>query len=649
MKASFRHAGAFLAAVALTSVFCITMYFIDNKYTHEGIQPANGMLVLAQEELDRSPIHYLINGWEFYPGVLLSPDTFNADSTDRYMVYTDIGRHTRFDNPGSKRDPHGSGTYALRLKLPETLTTYALELPEIYSAYKLYINDRLYLQMGNPDPEHYLPRTQNRMVTFDASGSATILLAVTDYSHFYSGLVYPPAFGQPIALSTGRGILLGICLFIDTLGLVAAVVALYLGIRMRHKNARIFSLLCLVMCAFTSYPLLHSAAALPIFPWYALELCSNYLLTVLVVVLHNRICSTHPRIRRISLWVSLSFCGLSLCYGLCGPWLTVSMERMFSMLVFCYKAAVAAYLLITAARSLNADRSQSAPLFYASVFYATAFAWDRIFPSFEPILSGWFAEWGSLVLVLAIGYSLMRDIASAYACSLAFAEEHRQVSRQLAMQTEYARQLSQQNERNRRLAHDFRQHLRAITGLAGQIDSGPDGNTRRELLSYLEQIGQTVSVPASTLISAFSRNPALDALLQFYFTLCAGHSIRAEFRTDAMELLCLGNVELCTVMGNLLENAVEACDKQISGQKYIAIRTETTGRLLFLSVENSYDGKLRQKGERFLSRKTNSERFGIGLESVREIVDRHGGMMQIDFSGNIFQVGISLAIRGVEP
>ena len=56
-----------------------------------------------------------------------------------------------------------------------------------------------------------------------------------------------------------------------------------------------------------------------------------------------------------------------------------------------------------------------APLFYASVFYAIALIWDRILPRFEPILFGWFSEWGSLALILAIGITLWRKIISAYA------------------------------------------------------------------------------------------------------------------------------------------------------------------------------------------------------------------------------------------
>ena len=59
---------------------------------------------------------------------------------------------------------------------------------------------------------------------------------------------------------------------------------------MRHKNALLFALLCLAGSLFTAYPILHSAAALPPRPWYALEISVGYAMVVLVVTLQNRLC-----------------------------------------------------------------------------------------------------------------------------------------------------------------------------------------------------------------------------------------------------------------------------------------------------------------------------------------------------------------------
>lgn len=644
MKELNKRIFSLILAVLLSSLFFIGLNRFDNKYTHESIQAKDGLLALSAQDMADNPIRYLVDGWAFYPGALLTPEDFAGGDPNRYMVYTSIGERTHLDDLGARNDPHGSGSYVLHLRLPKGLATYALDLPEVFSAYRLYVDDRLYLEMGNPDPDQYASETQRRLVTFDADGKATILLAVSDYSHFYSGLVYPPAFGTPLTLNTARGILLGVCLLIDTLGLVAAVLALYVGLRMKHKNALLFSLTCLTMCGFTSYALLHSAAALPVFPWYAFELALGYLLTLLVVLLHNRICDVDERTRRISAGVIGAFGVLALCYGLFSSVLTVPVKELFSAAVFAFKGVSALYLLTTAGLSLKGHRAQAEPVFYASVFYATGFVWDRIFPEFEPMLFGWFSEWGSLALVLAIGYTLWRDITSAYAHSLAFAEEHRQVSRQLAMQVEYAKQISLRSEENSKINHDHRQHLRTAASIAEKLKESEDSkDVGRELIAYLQKISEDSIAVSGIPHDAFSQNIAIDALLQYYLTVAMNNKIETTVSFDMPPLLPT-DVELCTVLGNLLENAVEACLGVPESQRKIDITAEQIGREFYLRIENSFDGIFIQKSGRYLSKKRKSLHFGIGLESVREIALRYGGMLTLEPEGNNFCAGVVLPV-----
>lgn len=59
---------------------------------------------------------------------------------------------------------------------------------------------------------------------------------------------------------------------------------------MKQKNAFLFGLICLAMCGLSSYPALHMLMALPVFPWYTLELFCIYLVTLLIIILQNRIC-----------------------------------------------------------------------------------------------------------------------------------------------------------------------------------------------------------------------------------------------------------------------------------------------------------------------------------------------------------------------
>lgn len=637
MRDFWRKYGGLMLTILISSFLCLYLYQNDNKYQSNATQAANGTLVLSEQDLAENPLRFLTQGWAFYPDKLYTPETFLMEAPTAYMNYVSIGENTRFDHNGTRENPHGSGTYSMRLVLPPEVKTYALELPEIFSAYRLYVDDKLVLQMGNPDPERYQPLTQTRMVTFEKGGAVTLLLAVTDYSHYYSGMVYPPAFGTPYSLNTSREWRLMICMIIDTIVLIAALLSLYFGLRLKQKNALIFAVLCLAACGFTSYGLIHMTLELPVFPWYGLELACGYLVTLLVITLHNRICGTGQTASFVSNTVAVLFCILSLCYGLFSSMLTAPVVQAFSALTFCFKTGAAAYLLVTAYLSRKANNPASEPIFFAAVAYAVAFVWDRILPAFEPIICGWFLEWGSLLFVCAIGYTLWRDMARGYAYGLAFAEENRQVTRQLAMQMAYARQIAQQSEQNRRLTHDFRQHLRAIGGIAAKHE-------QKELLDYIEQIGQIFQTARQSQIFSFSKNTAVDALLGFYYSVAIERQIKTDFRLLLPEQFPLTDVELCTVIGNLIENAVEACERQTEGEKIILLSTCPRKTVLFLLVENTYNGIYENRSGVFLSQKSASVRYGVGLQSVRKILQKYDGTLDIFPEKGRFRVGITIPL-----
>lgn len=635
LRARLRMGVGIVVVLLLTSLFFSFLYRYDNKYTQQTTQAVNGLLILSQEDLEVHPIRYLYYGWRFYPDQLLYPEDFTNAQTPLYYYETMIGQETRFDRLGTRNTPHGSGTYAMTLQLPEEEQMYALALPEIFSAYRLYVNGKLLLQMGNPDPQQYQDCVQNRIVTFAAARQVTLLLAVSDFSHYYSGMVYPPAFGTPYTLNLYRGFSVCASFAFMLTAFWVAVLSFYFGYFAKHQNALLFGILCFMVCGFTAYPALHSIFALSIFPWYPLELLSMYLMLWLVIVLQNRICAVSGWQALCSNAVAAGFCIFAGCYGIGAAHLTVPIMRVFSSSVTIIKAAAAVYLLVISYRALRTRDKETKPLFYSGIAYASALVWDRLLPQFEPIVGGWFSEWGGMLMVLAIGYLLWRDLVQAYTAGLAFAEQNRQMTRQLSMQMEYSRQIMQQAAEKRRFVHDMRQHLRAIQGMAVQTG-------QQDIIAYITSITQGASHAQTGII--FCNNIAVNALLQYYYGIAGKHGFAMDIKFDVPDNLPLTDVECCTILGNLLENAVEACQRQTGGKHVISLKSYDKGNTFYLLLENTYNGKLRKRGGHFLSSKSSGERIGVGLESIREVILEHGGTMDCYALPERFQIGISLPL-----
>lgn len=609
-----------LVPVLAASCIYLFLYHYNNKYTRTSIQPANGFLILSKQDLTDDPVRFLRSGWAFYPDQLLSPEDFSDGLPDTYQIYTQIGQTSR---------SHGCGTYVLWLSLPAG-QSYTLELPEIFSACRLYIDDQNVLTLGNPDPEYYEPCVQERLVTFTSTGTTRLILAVSDYSHYYSGLIYPPAFGLSHDIDLYQDLRIGICLAFETLTLLIAVLALFLGIRSRQKNILVFATLCTTITGFTAYPLFHIFFAVPIFPWYALELFCGYLVTFFVLMLHNQLCSMERHLCQISQGTALIICAIALCYGLASASLTGPVITAFSTLTKWYKAFCVLYLMASSADALSRRQPDTLALFCGDVFYGMAFLWDLLLPSYEPVYGGWLTEWGTLILLLCMLYTLWHDVSQAYVFQFSFQEERRQLTRQVAIQQAHYRSLTEKIDETVRMRHDERHHMQILRSCLEQ-------QQYEQMKEYLSAYEDSYELGSQTVLC---RNLVIDAILQYYQGLCSQYQISFSVDAPLPAELPISDIDLSILFGNLLENAFDACSEIKDGSSCIRLKAGWQNGKLFLRIENPYENPIRMRQEKYLS--TKHEGYGIGTESVRALAERYHGQIKFDVTDQVFRVSVIL-------
>ena len=192
----------------------------------------------------------------------------------------------------------------------------------------------------------------------------------------------------------------------------------------------------------------------------------------------------------------------------------------------------------------------------------------------------------------------------------------------------------------RKARHEMKNHMTTLRGLAqaGQYD---------EMDAYIGRLDETVSA----LDLAFQTgNPIIDVILNDKYR--DMQSRRIVFMTNFLYDPACGipAYDVGVIVNNLLENAIEACDKLTDGKRYIVLNTRYKHNFLLIEAGNSFDGSITWTEEQLpQSSKPDTEAFhGMGLKNVRDIAERYLGGVKFSVENHVFRVSVMLQ-RGVHP
>ena len=139
----------------------------------------------------------------------------------------------------------------------------------------------------------------------------------------------------------------------------------------------------------------------------------------------------------------------------------------------------------------------------------------------------------------------------------------------------------------------------------------------------------------------FCENGAADSVVGYYCGLCGREEIPIHVRLDLPETLPVDEMDLCLVLSNLLENALEASLRTAAVRRQITVTAYLhAARLLLIEVENPFDGAVKEKDGVFRSSKRKGD--GVGLQSVRHIAERSGGASTFTYQDGVFRARVML-------
>ena len=638
-------AGSILLTVLLLSILIFGLCGkYDNKYTAPEYTAKLGAAWMEPEQLKSSPV-YLTDGWAYHEGKLLQPDVINSETPDDYVY---IGQYSGFDRGEPAKSPYGQATYRLTLFVDSVTRDYALEIPQIYSDYRLWVNGDLKAETGS----------HGWMTTFAARDKIEIVLSVSVQSGLYSGLTYPPAFGAPPAVEKTLAGRLGLHTAAGAIALLIFVLCMFIGIGSRFSRPyHLLAALCLCFCACTAYPLIQALGwAHPIHS--VAERLGYYGIFLLAALIQAKLCGI-----RKSAAAPIAVLGIIVLLSiLFQPFVRVQnagTKYIYSDFLTLYKWLTAAWLIGVSVWAVRRGKAYSLPLAAGFCVLAAALITDRLVPLYEPILLGWPVELAGFIFMLLVTGILWCDAVNAFRESVRLRTEKDALEEAGKMKSEFLNNLS----------HELQMPLTVVSGYAqltddrlssGNFDSGDLADNQKHIILEADKMERMVLQlldvakmergSFSLSIADVSLSDLVQEFADGYFSMLDENGNRLEVLTDeVLPLVSCDTERIVQVLINLVSNA---CRHTKHGVITISVHR----------IEENVEISVSDTGEgipdtikpylftQFLSgAQGKAAGTGLGLYICKKTVEAHGGTIWVESEcGEGTTVRFSIPIR-IQP
>lgn len=175
----------------------------------------------------------------------------------------------------------------------------------------------------------------------------------------------------------------------------------------------------------------------------------------------------------------------------------------------------------------------------------------------------------------------------------------------------------------RDIKHNMRNNLVLILAYAEQGEY-------EKIIEFVNDVMKEGGMVTSTITN--SGNIVIDSLLGYWYLTAKKKEIDFSVNLSIPMQMSFKGADISLILGNLLENAVEAAEK-VKGNKYIKIQMKYDKGNLLIFLMNSYEGQLiKTKDKRLKSTKLDARNHGVGLPSVYRAVEKYHGAVTIDDS-----------------
>lgn len=185
----------------------------------------------------------------------------------------------------------------------------------------------------------------------------------------------------------------------------------------------------------------------------------------------------------------------------------------------------------------------------------------------------------------------------------------------------------------RYLRHEMRHQMVLIKGFIK--DKNYD-----ELESFVDKINESIDSASQEI---FCQDYASNLIITYYQSIMDKEGIRFECNANIPQGIIENNMNKCVILGNILENAIEACQRMDKGtDRFISLEVKSKGNSLIIKTENTFDGIVKEENGILLTRKNEENLQGLGLKHIQNSAKLMNGFSSYEYENNIFRIFVKI-------
>lgn len=184
------------------------------------------------------------------------------------------------------------------------------------------------------------------------------------------------------------------------------------------------------------------------------------------------------------------------------------------------------------------------------------------------------------------------------------------------------------------LKHDISNHIATIGSLV-------NNNKNSKVLDYMNQLVEYTDFSMEYINSG---NSVIDSILNYKLDYIKTIGAEVDLEVKISSNLNLVSFDMVVILGNLLDNAIDAL-KKVEKNKILSISIRYEKGLLFIHIKNTFDGNIFENQNNLITLKKDRKNHGLGLRNVKSTLEKYNGTMKYNYTEDMFTMSIIMYLQ----